>query len=482
MKRNIYWLIIVVMAVLAACGGGDDDAQALMEQGRRLELQGHDGAALACYRRAMSAADSSDHALLAQAHMRVALLYSNTTTEGHNDIDNYRLALAHYRLAADSAGVLKSLRYMGSQYRRTDCDSARQVLNQAMQLAHELEDSHAWLYCVDALARTCYLDSDYTAARDLALRCIADTTERTPEATYYIAAMSLAQLGKADSAQILVNAASSTVPSLSNRVLRMVAEREVALARGDYRTAHLLGEQATHINDSISHSNASEQLRQAEQRLQQQEQQLQRAEQSRERILLWAIIGVLALALAFAAYVIVSRRQRAQEEQLELIERLQLEHTREKEQLQAQLLSGTREGDEQLQEILSKQIENIRSLIDLSYKNTARPEKFLERFQDKIKQSRLPDGFWGNLRYYVDARYNGIISRLEREHPNLSDDDLYIIGLLCCGFTYADITVCMGYANINYVNTKKSRIAKKMGIDQPLSDYLRDQITPTKNQ
>ena len=97
MKRNIYWLIIVVMAVLAACGGGDDDAQALMEQGRRLELQGHDGAALACYRRAMSAADSSDHALLAQAHMRVALLYSNTTTEGHNDIDNYRLALAHYR-------------------------------------------------------------------------------------------------------------------------------------------------------------------------------------------------------------------------------------------------------------------------------------------------------------------------------------------------------------------------------------------------
>ena len=128
--------------------------------------------------------------------------------------------------------------------------------------------------------------------------------------------------------------------------------------------------------------------------------------------------------------------------------------------------------ESQLKVILSRQIENIRSLIDLSYKFSERPERFMEQFKTRIEQGRLPDGFWGNLRYFVDAQYNNVITRLQRQHPSLTDDELYIIGLLCCGFTYADITVCMGYTNINYVNTKKSRIAKKMGLNEPLSQFL----------
>ena len=150
------------------------------------------------------------------------------------------------------------------------------------------------------------------------------------------------------------------------------------------------------------------------------------------------------------------------------MERLQIEGGR----TAGQVLDNVA-GDQQLQDILSRQIENIRSLIDLSYKYSERPGQFMTKFRERIEQGRLPDGFWGNLRYYVDSKYDNIITRLEQQHPSLTTDELYIMGLLCCGFTYADIAVCMGYSNINYVNTKKSRMAKKMGLHEPLSQYLR---------
>ena len=49
---------------------------------------------------------------------------------------------------------------------------------------------------------------------------------------------------------------------------------------------------------------------------------------------------------------------------------------------------------------------------------------------------------------------------------------LYLIGLMCCGFSYTEIAICMGYSNVCSANTKRARITRKLGLAEPLKDYI----------
>jgi tetratricopeptide (TPR) repeat protein len=466
--RWILSLGLCLMLGLAACGPRETAAPAeLLDRGVRLQIQGDNEGALACYHRAATLAGDGDLALQALAHLRMAVLYTNSYVTSGEDIDKYRTALRLYTRLADTTQMVTCLRAMGMQLAQSDADSATHYLSRAVALLSERADTVGQSECLEALARTQYAAGNYRLALQMSQMSIA-ACHPAPEAAYCDAAMALARLGKPDSAQLMLSKATTVVPSLANQVLRQVARREIALARGDYKQAHLLGQQVNAVNDSVRALHARQRLAAVERRLDHQQEQARLDRAHRHNAILWAVVALLALALAAAVAFYVWLRRKQEQDHMELMERLQIEGGR----TAGQVLDNVA-GDQQLQDILSRQIENIRSLIDLSYKYSERPGQFMTKFRERIEQGRLPDGFWGNLRYYVDSKYDNIITRLEQQHPSLTTDELYIMGLLCCGFTYADIAVCMGYSNINYVNTKKSRMAKKMGLHEPLSQYLR---------
>ncbi len=150
-----------------------------------------------------------------------------------------------------------------------------------------------------------------------------------------------------------------------------------------------------------------------------------------------------------------------------LINRLRADSDNVKSQLIEKL-----EHETKLKNVLSSQIANIRDLIDLSYRLGGNPSAFMKRFHERVKITKLPDDFWKDLRFFVDCNYNNVITRLEKIYPNLTEDELYLIGLMCCGFSYTEIAICMGYTNVGSANTKRARIMKKMGLSEPLKDYI----------
>ncbi len=182
-----------------------------------------------------------------------------------------------------------------------------------------------------------------------------------------------------------------------------------------------------------------------------------------ERKLINIIIILLFIALLFK----VMRLKLQTKQNLEQIRQLQLENDESKVELMSRL-----ENETKLKSVLSTQIENIRELIEMSYRYSGSPATFMKRFQEKIKRTKLPDDFWKDLRFFIDNNYNNVISRLEQKHPSLTEDELYLVGLMCCGFSYTEIAICMGYSNVCSANTKRARITRKLRLEEPLKDYI----------
>lgn len=189
-----------------------------------------------------------------------------------------------------------------------------------------------------------------------------------------------------------------------------------------------------------------------------------RGKAKEKQILLLKII--LCLSVVGLSAKMVRMRLNARRN-LELIKLLQTEKECVRYELMQQL-----EHETKLKNVLSNQIENIRNLIDLSYRYNGNPTLFMKHFREKVKINKLPDGFWKDLRFFIDSHYANVITKLESQYPSLTEDELYLIGLMCLGFSYTEIAICMGYSNVYSANTKRARIAKKMGLTIPLKDYI----------
>lgn len=179
------------------------------------------------------------------------------------------------------------------------------------------------------------------------------------------------------------------------------------------------------------------------------------------------LVNIIAILLLVALLFKLMRMRLQAKQNLEQIKQLQSANSEAKRELVSRL-----ENETKLKSVLLAQIENIRELIDMSYRYSGSPATFMKRFQDKVKRTKLPDDFWKDLRFFVDNNYNNIITRLEQLHPSLSEDELYLIGLMCCGFSYTEIAICMGYSNVCSANTKRARITRKLGLAEPLKDYI----------
>lgn len=179
---------------------------------------------------------------------------------------------------------------------------------------------------------------------------------------------------------------------------------------------------------------------------------------------------VLLLIVALIAQIVRMRLMAIRN--LEMIKQLQKESSDSKLKLMSMLETETR-----LKNAISSQITAIREMIELSHEYSGAPATFMNKFKVKVRRSKLPEGIWKDLRYFIDENYNNIISRLEKKYDTLTDDELYIIGLVCCGFSYTEIAICMGYSNVYSANTKRARIARKMGLTKPLKEYIDELVT-----
>ena len=105
------------------------------------------------------------------------------------------------------------------------------------------------------------------------------------------------------------------------------------------------------------------------------------------------------------------------------------------------------------------------------YKNNIGSIRFISGFDDIIKKYFPEKQTYEKIRRLCSTLYPGIIDHIEKEHPELTQNDLLLIALMGCGFPTGAICAIKGMT-IGSLNSQKTRTAKKMNLEVRLSEYI----------
>jgi hypothetical protein len=449
--------------------------RSLIYKGAALNDMGDFLGAMHSYKAAEANADSNDYENKGQVNLRMAELYEDMEIDMNISIEKYKKSLLNFEKSGNKKYQQKCLSTIGCKYRAYPIDSAYKYLFHALKLSKELGDSCAIYINISSLARAYWADSMYQKCKDYAVFAIKNGKQyMTDQDCYYDAANSYAKLGKIDSAEYYFNQI-KVGSTIEDKVSYEYSLMQILRAKGNFKSAleHFLKGES--MFNSFTNNPVRSQLLFSERQYDNQKNELEKAKSSKEKVLLLLIIASSIILLLIAWIIIVRKRAQMRNYQ-ELITRLQ----EEKSESKISLLQNI-DKESKLQSILQNQIVNIRDLIDLSFRYESKPSVFIKLFHEKMKYTKLPDSFWLDLRHYVNLCHNNVLTEIHGRFPSLNDDEMNLICLLCCDFSYIEITICMGYTNAHYVNNKKARIARKMGLSVSLKEYLDELIAhPSK--
>lgn len=141
----------------------------------------------------------------------------------------------------------------------------------------------------------------------------------------------------------------------------------------------------------------------------------------------------------------------------------------ELEQLQLKLVQHNI-NDEILKSLLVSHMEMMKDVMDecYHYGNNFQSQKIknILQFQNSNKDK------WFKLFGYLDLEYDGIISKTKSNYPSLSNKDLLLIAMTTLDFSYIQTAIVLGYNNATTISSMKQRLAKKMGLDYSLNEYI----------
>lgn len=395
--------------------------------------------------------------------------------------------------------------WVGGLYRNLDekHDSAVIYLQSAVSLAREQKNDN--FYFVNNFALSEYYsvrEKDYRAAIRYgrqALSVGASSIEHPR--VHYRLAESYTHLGLTDSAQYyMANAPKMT--SATDSIVYYNVMSQIAQVRHDPVQSKRYMEMAHAIADSVTIHGLNERLLAIEKKYDLQQEELKNS-QLRSRLLgTWLMLLAIAIValLLTAALLRYRRRLRIKSIEQEMI-RDDLESSRsnlqqmqarlenyekklhasemacseqmasntmleqERQQLSAALgsLDEKKRQSDELRAIITQQIASINQLMSWSDLNA---DLFVQKFRETMTFADKGNGsYWAGLHPLVNELHdNVLIKAQDAAGGSLSDNDLNLLALYCCGFSRSAIMMAMGYKNIGSVYNKTARIARKIGV------------------
>ena len=95
-------------------------------------------------------------------------------------------------------------------------------------------------------------------------------------------------------------------------------------------------------------------------------------------------------------------------------------------------------------------------------------DKFAAKFREMMTVPGEGDdsNYWSHLQTLVNELHDNVLVKAqEAAGGTLSESELNLLALYCCGFSRTVIMVAMGYKNIGTVYNKKIQIAKKLHVN-----------------
>ena len=460
--------------------------KALIAQGCVNEDMGHLEQAAESYNRAEELPIATDSALIAYAKLRLGVLYQSQVI-GTNTIalQKYEEALPLFRALGDKHYELICLTSLGGIYRNIDekHDSAVVVMKDAIALAQELGDQYH-TFANRYLLAEYYLvrEQDYSLSKKYALQAVsADPAIIDHPRAHYRLASSYMLLGQPDSAVYYLKNAPQAVSARDSIVYyELLSELEHRYWKDEGKSKYYI--QLAHaIADSVTINGLNDRLLAVEKKYDVQLAVLNRVQSEarlNQALLLAALLALALFALAFLVWRYKNQLKMRQNE-VEML-RADLDGSLHSlQQMQARLDSqepddeGKARQSDELRAIISQQISAVHQLMEWSYQYDG--DKFAAKFREMMTVPGVSDdsNYWSHLQSLVNELHDNVLVKAQEEAGGaLTETELNLLALYCCGFSRTVIMVTMGYRSIGTVYNKKITIAKKLHV-RDLDEFVR---------
>ena len=454
--------------------------RAYIYKGTVMEELGHPDSALFYYIYTETNVSPDDYFNLGYVKLRIAFLYQDQLSQDSTAIIRLHDALHYFTLCQDTSMIITSLGALGSICGDLFPDSAIIYLNQAIELAR-LSNPRLQYSPKSTLAGILLFKREYGRANELAMDIIRNGMEYCDETQfYYYAALSYIRMGKIDSAKAVMQIMPSPVDAVDSITFFNLAA-ELNAADGDYKQYAQNLARSKNISIRILSSSKEEELILTESNyIQMQNQEHNRVLRQYNSSLMTLII--LAIVIIIGITILAVRLKNR-------IQSIKNEAANIKKELE-QIISNLKKEKEVskgiVSDLVSLRISAIQELYrDIRLKSTDEDKvkkiislnSMLKSLNDKklFMSLNIKNTFWEKMRLSVDGEYKGILTFVEKNYPDLTDDDLKLFCLLCAKISPQIIRLCMKYDNPKTVTNYRSKIIRKrMGLDMSFDEFVNE--------
>lgn len=393
----------------------------------------------------------------------------------------FKEAYDYYSLDADSVGMASSLREMGNVCGvMHKIDSAIFYYKKALSIAETTKNKRIVCALYRALGFIYKRTQQYEKANDYLRRAIENSVKE-PYAAYVDMGDSFMQMGQLDSARIYLQfgLAASFLPTrcMANYYLGELAHQE-----GELDEAYRYKKQYELLADSLDKQKRPEVVVQSQQQYGQ-----KKIVQKYQSVLTrknFILTGLVILALLAAAFIYYLAKRIAREKERQILYEQEIQHLSEtiqkNENVILQMEAGREEKsltETQIQTIYQLADENQQMLIQINktYIAFCQKDSFLKKLYDK--STLLPaysDTEWTSFVLAFESVYSQFIPNLQKEHPDMSLQDVRICALSIMKLKISRIADIMNLQS-STLSSYKQRIKKNyFNIEEkkPLEDFL----------
>ena len=487
--------------------------RAYIYKGAVMDELGHPDSAMLYYKHAEATAAPDDYFNLGYANMRIAQLYQRFYANDSAVLARMKIASRYFQIVQDTGYLITTIGTLGSYPKLTGEDSACANLRRAIHLAQKINSPKGYQY-QSKLAGIYFYSGKYSLAKELAMDIVRNGVDKCNEQQfYYYAARSYIQLQHLDSARWVM----SRIPAPQNAIdslnhYQTLAELSMATHQlSDYIR---FSQAAKSIDYRIMESSRSSKLTETELKCEASQRETALKDEAHNQLaftvglVLLGVVVLFTIVMVFIRVLISHYRGQLDANRKDLerliseIDTRRLRTEAEREQHRQQLAEKDNELAEankkrlvleQEQESINKQVSSIvryrlaalnelyHSMRINSVKEDGGKRSLLlantirELYEKKgILQTPPKDSFWNNLRLSVEGEFEGIISFVERNYPELTDKDMHLFLLLCADFPNQIIKMCMKYTSDVTVSKRKKKLMKeKFGMDVRFDEFIR---------
>ena len=460
--------------------------RSLMYKGAFNEVHDNPVEAIKWYKRAEDNADTTDYRNLAQINLRMGMLYYDNFADNKLCVSKFNKSLYYHQRIGDLNNKMRCMGYIGGLYRETNSKEAIKLLKAASDLAPQFNDSANYFWYNELLSRAFYLIGDYEESKKLSVYAIDNGGDYVGFDTYINAALAYAKLKMADSA-------SYYLPSIHDNnhydlMMLALAKSAIYEAQGKLDRAieqnNLYNLYADSIEqDSLRHSAFTAELNMTKDDVI----NLKKEMSGKKKIIVSIILISLALIIALTLLSFYKRLQSRR-----LIHSLRGEKINMHSDLTAiidqrtafyqRLKESEHLSHKMHQDVINKEKEcmALRNLVSSHIKLmeqliTASEEESERTFQKTFKASMAnyheTEAIKESFISFVNQNFNSVVEKALAKAPALSVMEQYVIALMAAGFEYKEIAVVTNYSP-SFIGKKRSRIEKKLGIDEKLIDFI----------